>query len=179
MRKFPKQLYITFIPQTVQSGQAERLLGFASEFLPKAEGFKKKKAKQISWAYSNASGPATITINNDKEIVFASRFVRSIDNPQLVALDSKGAIITEMYQVADHLQPKIIENTPMNGFKIQKCISRNTSNNKLWRILDPRGFELEMSSQDLETLIFNSTIINGEIQGKCMWHTEKKLEVMC
>lgn len=83
-----------------------------------------------------------------------------------------------MYQVADHLQPKIIENTPVNGFKIQKCISRNISN-KLWRILDPRGFELEMSSQDLETLIFNSIIINGEIQGKCMWRTGKKLEVVC
>ena len=80
--------------------------------------------------------------------------------------------------VDDELQPRIIVNNPMSGFKIERSVTRYSTSNKLWRILDPRGFECEITTGCLEEIILNGTIINGEIQGECVWKENKNLQLV-
>ena len=47
--------------------------------------------------------------------------------------------------------------------------------NKLWRILDPRGFELEILSGTFEELVMSGVVDRGLIIGPCIWQTGKKL----
>lgn len=60
-------------------------------------------------------------------------------------------------------------NEPMEGFEILHTVNRHRTSNKVWRIQDPRGFELEISSWNLSQMLGNVTIINGVIQNECVW----------
>lgn len=66
---------------------------------------------------------------------------------------------------------EIIDNQLLDGFKMAREVRRHGwgSGNVLWRIEDPRGFELEISSANMASIMACTTIINGEIQGKCKW----------
>ena len=64
---------------------------------------------------------------------------------------------------------RIIENTPTRGFKLLEVVSRYRTSNKLFRVLDPRGFELEISSDNLLDITIASTIVRGEIIEECVW----------
>lgn len=41
--------------------------------------------------------------------------------------------------------------------------------NVKWRITDPRGFDLEISSENFASVLACTTMVNGVIQGKCVW----------
>lgn len=60
-------------------------------------------------------------------------------------------------------------NEGMFGFKIGESVRRWSTQNVLWRIEDPRGFELEISSGNMAYIIANTSIINGEITDKLIW----------
>jgi len=73
----------------------------------------------------------------------------------------------------------VYDNAPMRGFKIENSVSRYSTSNKLWRILDPRGFELEISTACLETIIMSADIKKGgEIDAPCSWMSNKNLVVV-
>lgn len=63
-----------------------------------------------------------------------------------------------------------IDNLPMTGFKLTSDI-RTTSYGGLdkWRIQDPRGFELEITSGNLARLLGVGTLERGEILDSCVW----------
>lgn len=63
----------------------------------------------------------------------------------------------------------VLDNPPMSGFQIGKEVRRYSTNNVLWRIMDPRGFELEISSGNMAYLLQNSDIVKGELQGEMQW----------
>lgn len=66
----------------------------------------------------------------------------------------------------------ILINTPIEGFRFVSDIKRSGwfgSGNVVWRVEDPRGFEFEISSDNLSSLMSLTTIKNGEIQGKCIF----------
>jgi hypothetical protein len=67
------------------------------------------------------------------------------------------------------IEPRTIENSPQKYFKIVDVVSRQRTSNKLFRVLDPRGFELEISSDNLLRLISDCTITNGTILEDCIW----------
>ena len=67
------------------------------------------------------------------------------------------------------IDPKTIDNVLMSGFKVAHSVSRYSTSNVVWRILDPRGFELEISSPNMSDLIGITTIEQGEIQDRCIW----------
>ena len=67
------------------------------------------------------------------------------------------------------IDPQTVDNVLMSGFKIAHSVSRYSTSNVVWRIEDPRGFELEISSNNLSDLISITTIENGEIQERCIW----------
>lgn len=68
--------------------------------------------------------------------------------------------------------PRSYYNKPMVGFRLTRSIRRDSSwgsGNVKWRIEDPRGFELEISSPNMAQVILNSVIENGEILAECIW----------
>lgn len=64
----------------------------------------------------------------------------------------------------------VIENIPLSGFRLTSDI-RSSSYGGLdkWRIEDPRGFELEISSGNLARLLSVGMIDRGEITDQCVW----------
>lgn len=78
----------------------------------------------------------------------------------------------------EDVSPNILDNILREGFyipeEVRRCGSWN-GGNVVWRIVDPRGFELEISSNNLAR-IMNHTNINkgGIIEGKCIWGWDMK-----
>lgn len=78
-----------------------------------------------------------------------------------------------------HNQPKpevvpsvTYENKPMVGFKLSREVRRYASfgnGNVKWRIEDPRGFELEISSANFAQILMLCTMERGEIQEQLIW----------
>ena len=78
-----------------------------------------------------------------------------------------------------HNQPKpetvpavTYENKPMVGFKLSREVRRYASfgnGNVKWRIEDPRGFELEISSANFAQILMLCTMEKGEIQDQLIW----------
>jgi hypothetical protein len=70
---------------------------------------------------------------------------------------------------------EILKCVALEGFRIHSSISRGGSyygSQDKWRIFDPRGFELEITSKNIEVILTYTTVINGVIQGKCRWARE-------
>lgn len=69
---------------------------------------------------------------------------------------------------------KVFTNKPMVGFEIRKSVryrGRN-STRETWRIIDPRGFELEISNSNMEFIIDHCILDKGEIISSCIWGRE-------
>ena len=64
---------------------------------------------------------------------------------------------------------KVLKNKPMKGFKIAKEVRRWRTSNVLWRVDDPRGFTLEISSGNMAYIMTHSTIKDGEIENELVW----------
>jgi hypothetical protein len=67
--------------------------------------------------------------------------------------------------------PEILNNHPMKGFQLTLDIRRAYRNSgpDSWRILDPRGFELEVKSENLASIMATCTIDKGAIVEECIW----------
>lgn len=65
------------------------------------------------------------------------------------------------------------ENKKLTGFKLGRNVRHGGygwgQGNVKWRIEDPRGFELEISSPNLASIMLCTTIENGEILEECVW----------
>jgi hypothetical protein len=64
------------------------------------------------------------------------------------------------------------DNTPMIGFKMGRSVRHGYGwgqGNVKWRIEDPRGFELEISSPNFAQIISFCTLEKGEILEECIW----------
>lgn len=66
---------------------------------------------------------------------------------------------------------RILKNELSEGFEISRSVRRYGWNggNVVWRIIDPRGFELEISSANFASIINCTVIDNGVIKGRCIW----------
>lgn len=71
------------------------------------------------------------------------------------------------------LPAQTLENKPMVGFKLGILRAGGgrgwDSRNEAWRIQDPRGFELEITSGNLEQVMSLCTLEKGEILEECIW----------
>ena len=68
--------------------------------------------------------------------------------------------------------PRVIPNEPVAGFEIAKSVRRygwNGGGNVKWRITDPRGFDLEISSENFASVLSCADVSKGVIQGRCVW----------
>lgn len=151
----PKQHYVT-IKYSKDSSTESGLLGFSSPYTKDA-AFKNRKSTQDRWAYGYS---CTVNIDEDDEITISN----NENTTGKFTLDSMTLFTTKCY-------PLILDNIPLAGFEVAKSVRRSSWNtgNVVWRIADPRGFELEISSANFARVLDCTTIINGVIQGQCLW----------
>lgn len=62
-----------------------------------------------------------------------------------------------------------IDNKPISGFYIGSSVSRWSTSNKLFRVKDPRGFTVEVPTDNIATLLHITTVQNGVVQKECVW----------
>ncbi len=77
---------------------------------------------------------------------------------------------TKHYETIDSIPSKVLKNELLDGYKIADSVKRVYwgGGNVVWRILDPRGFEFEISSANFAKIIECTTITNGVINAKCI-----------
>ena len=63
----------------------------------------------------------------------------------------------------------IIDNIPTKNIYVGSSVSRWSTSNKLFRVTDPRGFTVEIPTDNLATLLHHTTVIKGVVQEECVW----------
>ena len=63
----------------------------------------------------------------------------------------------------------IIDNTPTKNIYVGCSVSRWSTSNKLFRVTDPRGFTIEIPTDNLATLLHHTTVVKGVVQEECVW----------
>lgn len=174
MSTVPTELHLTFKEQWEWKSEdwdkplAERIkiihlpLAFANAYEPSKKGWEKKKDTQMKWAYGTWHS-SDFEVREDG--VWRKEYEWRQPNPQ--ALSERVQVGAT--RVEEYLQPRIIKNEPLNGFKISHSVSRYSTSNKLWRIKDPRGFELEISTGNMEEILMTRGVVMGEITGTYRW----------
>lgn len=64
---------------------------------------------------------------------------------------------------------EIVDNTPVKGIYVGSSVSRWSTSNKLFRVEDPRGFTVEIPTDNLSTVLHHTTVVRGVIQEECVW----------
>ena len=175
--KIPNQIYVTLMKQTVHKydEQLEKYvvdyygphLGFMHPYNPKKPD-DKKHVTQREWAYGHYG---------DVKLEDRAGTIWVVGKKQYWDYNSKSFVTENVDEPVDPA-PLLLDNAPLHGFRIQKFVSRYSTSNKLWRILDPRGFELEVSTPCLDELMGDTDILKGGIiVEKCVWYTNKQLKV--
>lgn len=132
-------------------------LGFAARYNPGSAACERKNMDQRDWAY----GRCRLTESHQYRIIEVRHEDLGVNqNPRWKRIETDVG--------AHPHQPIVVDNEPLEGFKIVDFASRYTGN-KWIRIRDPRGFELEISVANLIEMVGKVTITNAVIQGKCVW----------
>lgn len=63
----------------------------------------------------------------------------------------------------------IINNAPTKNIYVGCSVSRWSTSNKLFRVTDPRGFTIEIPTDNLATLLHHTTVVKGIVQDECVW----------
>jgi len=72
--------------------------------------------------------------------------------------------------------PRVWENEPLTGFTIVDTVNRYRGN-KLFKVLDPRGIQFEVTVASLFEIIQHGTIEKGLIKDACVWKGNKNLVI--
>lgn len=72
------------------------------------------------------------------------------------------------------------DNVLVEGFRISQSVRRYGWNggNVVWRIEDPRGFELEITSSNFASIVDCTTLDKGVIAGKCVWGRDGSTNIL-
>lgn len=63
----------------------------------------------------------------------------------------------------------VIDNVPTKNIYVGSSVSRWSTSNKLFRVTDPRGFTIEIPTDNLATLLHHTTVVKGYVQEGCVW----------
>ncbi len=80
--------------------------------------------------------------------------------------------------ILDHVIPPrkgeefVYDNSPLFGFYVGCSVARWSTSNKLFRVKDPRGFTVEIPTDNLATLLHHTTVVKGVVQEECVWGRE-------
>lgn len=79
-----------------------------------------------------------------------------------------------------HAVIKEHDNVPLPGFTLYKVDRKNWgSQDQTWLIIDPRGFLVRISNDNLEDILYVTGITEGLIQEKCVWARDDSKTTMC
>ncbi len=67
------------------------------------------------------------------------------------------------------VKPELVKNVPSGGFKIDNNVRRYRTDNVVWELTHPKGFNFQITSENLCELLLNSEILNGEIQQQLLF----------
>ena len=152
----PTRLYVVFRPDGADNERTR--LGFMS---PKTDdaAFEKRRLTQHRWAYGNVEFDAA-----GKGTVVGHRWEHFVDGTPSRQVRETAPLQADLY-------PEELGNELLEGFQIAKSVRRYGWNggNTVWRVSDPRGFELEISSANFARIVDCTTIDRGVIQGRCLW----------
>jgi len=170
--KIPKELYVVL---KSPRDPVNPPLGFLNAYEPGKVTFEKKRKTQEEWAY----GP----YRNSRLVMQGGIYVLEYD--EILSIDYSKVYndptryTTQKTQVDIKSQPEIWKNDALTGFRILNFISRYSTSNKVWRILDPRGVEFEIPTSKLDEIIQSHGIKKGgEIDAKCCWAGNKNLVIV-
>lgn len=170
MAKLPVKLYVTSKDQ----GTDLPPFGFLHAYEPGKAAFEKRRLTQETWAYHTNSVNGKIEEQNGVWYLVGTRWMYD----DTLKYDDPGYRYRAPLHEVLRNPPLIWNNDPLEGFRITKSVSRWSTSNKLWRILDPRGIEFEISTGVLEQIIDDATILKGGvIDAKCIWMANKNLVV--
>ena len=142
---------------------------------------KKRISTVDSWVGANGGRHEHIAPDESEQFVKdnpSAKFLRDHSdyerNPHIAYLipNEEG----KHYKILDN-----VPNEPQLGFRITKMVSRSGSwngGNKLVRIEDPRGFELEISVDNLVKIMSMTTFIDGVCQTECLWGREGSSNIL-
>lgn len=166
----PKKLYVT----SKMEYDATVPLGFLGEYKPGVPTHENKMRAQEKWAYIENSGFHTNSVK------LVQRHGEWFVSGEKWGPWTPGSLQSNKIWEEKKIEtpPVIWDNTPQSGFKVDKFVSRWSTANKLWRIIDPRGIQFEVTTECLHELIMAVGIEKGgEIPGECLWFSNKKLIV--
>lgn len=170
MFKIHKQLFVTAREANTYD-DSKFPLGFWNEYLPGNASFEKKKANQIDWAYIGYGGVQGATLVEENGQTYLSGY------KNVYVLGTNTPIRTPYKELVTN-PPTVWDNDLLEGFQILNSVSRWSTSNKLWRILDPRGIQFEISSERMAEIILNTTIEKGKILERCCWANDKQKKVL-
>ena len=138
-------------------------------------GAKKRKSTVDQWCGKDSTRQHHIGVNDWDQF--------QIDHPDAELISDRsdpekyGSYLSKVYKTAniadvDYRILDEVPNEPRAGFRITRMISRGGSwsgSNKVVRIEDPRGFELEISVDNLVKAMSTTTFTDGVCQEECVW----------
>ncbi|MGL4583648.1 MAG: hypothetical protein ACRCVU_11790 [Flavobacterium sp.] len=92
--------------------------------------------------------------------------------------DVKGKLIVASVTPAKEGTESIADNIPTTGFSIGDSVSRWSTDNKLFRVKDPRGFTVEVPTGNIATLLHHTTVVKGIVQEECVWGREGNSHIL-
>ena len=141
--------------------------GFLHPHEPNRAADAKRKSTQHQWAYD--LGPYGGTLTHASNGWMTERTVYRYD-------PATGRNVQDF--VTKHLEPeyepRIWANTPQTGFELIDTVNRYRGN-KLFKVLDPRGVQFEITVESLYNILCHGTVSNGIIQDPCVWKSGKNL----
>jgi hypothetical protein len=168
--KIPKQLYIVSEkvidreyskPDYKSFTETIHNFGFLHPHEPTLKTDAKRKQTQNDWAYHGCPYfQDGVWMVKGSEYNYGNRSYERFD--KLIDLE---------------YAPRIWENEPLRGFKIIDTVNRYRGN-KLFKVLDPRGLEFEVTVASLFEIIQSGCIEKGEIKSGCVWKANKNLLVV-
>lgn len=89
---------------------------------------------------------------------------------RMATVDNWASYNSGSGQNTNNIKPIIFDNSPMFGFKLTSGIRTSGYGGETkWRIEDPRGFELEITSGNLGMLMSLGVFDKGEYTDQCVW----------
>lgn len=134
--------------------------GFLHPHEPQLKTDANRKETQLGWAYKG-------TVYRIGDQYWHKGIDRRWEN---------GVTVMEKFDgpIDPQYAPRVWDNVPLTGFRIIDTVSRDRGN-KLFKVMDPRGIEFEITALSLFHIITDGEIIKGEIMTPCIWKCNKAL----
>jgi hypothetical protein len=106
----------------------------------------------------------------ESKLAYMTHSEYGVDNEPSKAFSSRMS--TGTIWAGKHSAVSEFENNPISGFTIVGSQSRWSTQNKVIRVEDPRGFVVEVPTENLTTLLKHCRVNLGTVVEECVWGRE-------